>query len=92
MRRSTWNHASRLELEQYLKDGYKISFISEKMNRSRPTILEEVKRGITEDEYKERRYNQYRAAKAHLSVMFEDVPTEDIADVLKEMKQEARNL
>lgn len=92
MKRSSWNRDSRLELERLLKQGYTISYIASKMKVSRPTILDEVKHGITEDEYNERRYNQYRANKAHLLALFEDVPEDEIRDVLKELQAEARRL
>lgn len=91
-RRYSWNREARLELEQLLKQGYTISSIASKMNISRPTVLDEVKRGTTEDEYAERRYNQYRANKAHLLALFEDVPENEIKDVLDELQTEARRL
>lgn len=82
----------RLKLEQYLKQGYTISYITNKFHLTRPTVLEEVKRGLTDEEYDERRYNQYRAYRAHLMELFEDVPQEDINDVLKQLQIEARRL
>lgn len=92
MRRSSWNREMRLELENYLKQGYTISAIANKIHLTRPTVLEEVKRGLSDEEYSERRYNQYRANKAHLMALFEDVPQEDIKDVLKQLQTEARRL
>lgn len=92
MKKSSWDYESRDQLENLLNDGYNITRISEMMGLALNTVRSEIKRGTTEDEYKDKRFNQYRAMRATLAELFEGVPDDEIRGLLKELQSEARRL
>ena len=65
---------------------------ADKVGKPYGTIRTEVKRGCTEKEYREKRYSQYKATRATLADVFEDVPEDEIRAALKELQTEARRL
>ena len=67
----------REQLKFVLSEGLLPTHIVKDFNISRPTLLKELKRGLTEDEYIEKRYIKYlpvRALKEEINEVFgEDV-------------------
>lgn len=92
MKTSGWNHESRSQLEQIMSKGYTMAQAAEMLGKCYQTIRTEIIRGCTDEEYKEKRYTQYKATRATLAELFEDVPEEEIRKVLKELQTEARRL
>ena len=54
-----WNMIDRGMLSKSLLEGFSLVQIEEEIGISRFQIKSEIKRGLTEDEYKERRYVKY---------------------------------
>ena len=88
MRKSIWDRESRLRLESLLKQGYSLQKIAEMFDLTRPTIRAEVVRGITEEEKNERRWVMYRASRAMMSEIIEDVGEDNMKDALDELRRE----
>lgn len=88
MRKSIWDRESRLRLESLLKQGYSLQKIAEMFDLARPTIRAEVVRGITEEEKNERRWVMYRASRAMMSEIIEDVGEDNMRDALDELRRE----
>lgn len=59
-----WDMPLREALETMLKDGFPISRISKELGITKPTIYAEVKRGVTDEEYKNHQYSKYTARKS----------------------------
>ncbi|WP_161907970.1 hypothetical protein [Emergencia sp. 1XD21-10] len=59
-----WTKVNRKNLEFYLKEGYMVPRIAEKMGVSAQAIYGEIKKTLTEEEYRERRYVKYSAERA----------------------------
>ncbi len=59
-----WTLELRENLEIYLKDGYSVKKISEKMEISVPSIYTEISKGITPEEYKNGQFVKYSAQKS----------------------------
>mgnify|MGYP000494500325 FL=1 len=72
-----WTIQMREQLKFVLSEGLLPTHIVKDFNISRPTLLKELKRGLTEDEYMEKRYIKYlpvRALKEEINEVFgEDV-------------------
>lgn len=72
-----WTIQMREQLKFVLSEGLLSTHIVKDFNISRPTLLKELKRGLTEDEYIEKRYIKYlpvRALKEEINEVFgEDV-------------------
>lgn len=72
-----WTIQMREQLKFVLSEGLLPTHIVKDFNISRPTLLKELKRGLTEDEYIEKRYIKYlpvRALKEEINEVFgEDV-------------------
>lgn len=92
MKTNGWNRETRNQLEQLMRKGYTMAQAAEMLGKCYQTVRSEIIRGCTDEEYKERRYTQYRAARATLSELFEDVPEEEIRKALKELQTEVRRL
>lgn len=92
MKRSGWDRESRSQLEEIMSKGYGIQQAADMVGKSYGTVRTEIIRGCTDDEYREKRYSQYKATRATLVELFEDVPEEEIRKALKELQTEARRL
>ena len=88
MRKSTWDREKRLRLESLLKFGYGLQAVADRMELTRPTIREEINRGITEEEANERRWSQYRASRARLREFIDEVGADNVETALQELKKE----
>ena len=64
MKSFAWNMNLRMGLEKMLKEGFPISHISQELGITKATIYEEVKKGVTEQEYRNRQYSKYLAKKS----------------------------
>ena len=92
MKTNGWNRETRNQLEQLMRKGYTMAQAAEMLGKCYQTVRSEIIRGCTDEEYKEKRYTQYRAARATLAELFEDVPEEEIRKALKELQTEMRRL
>ena len=82
MRASSWGLVKRKKLKLLIDEGYNAKHISEILDISYQAILNEIKRGTTADEYREKRWVKYsveRAAYTEVKDLFGD-------DVLKIVK------
>jgi len=59
-----WTQEDRNVLECLVREGYPISKIVEHLDASRATIYNELRRGLTEEEYKNHQYVKYSAEKS----------------------------
>lgn len=59
-----WTAESRKTLEALLKEGYKVPQIANIMSISAMTVYKEIEKGVSEQEYREKRYIKYTADKA----------------------------
>lgn len=75
-----------------MSQGYTIQQAADKVGKSYGTVRTEIMRGCTEDEYKGKRYSQYKATRATLTELFENVPEDEVRKALKELQTEARRL
>lgn len=92
MRTSGWDYEKRIQLEQIMSKGHTMAQAASMLGKCYQTIRSEIVRGCTDDEYKEKRYSQYKATRATLTELFEDVPEDEIRKALKELQSEARRL
>lgn len=92
MRTSGWNRESRSQLEQIMSKGHTMAYAADALGKCYQTIRTEIIRGCTDEEYREKRYTQYKATRATLAELFEDVPEDEIRKALKELQSEARRL
>lgn len=88
MRKSVWDRDARLKLESLLKQGYSLSQVADKLGLTRTTVRAEVVRGITDEEQAERRWAMYRASRAMMNVIIEDVGVDAVEQALAELNEE----
>lgn len=84
-----WTIKMREQLKFVLGEGLLPTHIVKDFNISRPALLKELKRGLTEDEYNEKRYIKYlpvRALKAEINEVFGENVLEYIKDKDSEIK------
>lgn len=62
--KSSWSIAEREEIQFLMREYFSIQKAAEKLGISRYRLSEEVERGTTEQEYKERRYAKYDVDRA----------------------------
>lgn len=92
MKTNGWNRETRNQLEQIMSKGHTMAQAAEMLGKCYQTVRSEIIRGCTDEEYKEKRYTQYKATRATLAELFEDVPEDEIRKALKELQSEARRL
>lgn len=77
----------RKELKRAMQDGETITAVAERFSVSRPTVLEELKRGLTKEGYANRKYEGYCVGDAILNYWIEKSgdtePGETIIEMLK---------
>lgn len=61
---NTWNLDKRMALNHLIKEGYNLKTISKVIDLSVPTILKELKRGMVEKAFNEKRYVTYNYERA----------------------------
>ena len=61
---TVWTLELRENLEIYLKDGFSVKKISEKMEISVVSIYNEISKGVTPEEYENGQYVKYSAQKS----------------------------
>lgn len=59
--RTVWTNDRRRMLESLLKQGFRVTKISEALGISSTTIYKEIKRGVSEEEYNMHQYIKYSA-------------------------------
>lgn len=69
MRKFTWDKKDRIRLQKAAQKGYSIEQISKIIAKSRYTITQELKRGLSENEWEEKLYVGYSPKKAIISLM-----------------------
>ena len=87
-RKGLWNFERRKALELLAKQGYTITAMSEKLDISRTTLLNELKKGMPLKLYNEKRYVTYRARAALITDVVENYGSssvQEIHDYVEEM-------
>lgn len=54
-----WNYQMRKNLEYLLKEGYVVTEISKMLHISRPTVVAEIKRGLSPEDADKNRFVKY---------------------------------
>ncbi len=73
----------RQQIEVYLKEGYMLKDISKMCDISLSTLLNEIKKGLTPDEYKSKRYVKYNHIRAIASLITIRIGTEQLEALLE---------
>jgi len=73
-----WSTEMRRNLEYLLKQGYGSAEICEKLVVSTTALYKELARGLSEEEFKEKRYVPYSAELATYSLAIKDLDPEGI--------------
>ena len=60
-RTAKWDMQKRKNLESLLKEGYKVPVIARMLELSSATVYNEIKRGLSKEEYESGRYIKYTA-------------------------------
>ena len=87
MRASSWGLVKRKKLKLLLDEGYNAKHISEILDISYQAILNEIKRGTKEDEYKEKRWVKYSIERAAYTEV-KDLFGNDVLEIVKSFVEE----
>lgn len=87
MRASSWGLVKRKKLKLLLDEGYNAKHISEILNISYQAILNEIKRGTTADEYREKRWVKYSVERAAYTEV-KDLFGNDVLEIVKSFVEE----
>lgn len=82
-----WTLNRRKELKRAMQDGETITAVAERLSVSRPTVLEELKRGLTKEGYANREYAGYCVGDAILNYMIEKTGDKDPGETIIELLQ-----
>lgn len=80
-----WTHSKRKALQRGLQSGMTITALAEELSVSRPTILEEIKRGVTSECYAAKDYKGYSVGDAILNYMIEKTGDSEPGIAIAEM-------
>ena len=61
-------YEDRTKIEELLKEKYSVTNIAEMVDCSRKTIYEEIRRGISKEEYKNKEFEKYKADLAQAKI------------------------
>ena len=86
-----FNLDNRKKLQFLLSDGFSLTIIQNQLEITRSVLYTELKKGLTDDEYKNRQYVKYNPVRAIISEIKKYVG-EDSWNVVKEACYEERNL
>ena len=82
---------NRNKLQFLLSDGFSLTVIQNTLNITRSVLYTEIKRGLTAEEYKNRRYVKYNPIRAIIADI-EIAVGKDSWDIAKEAIYEKRDL
>ena len=80
-----WTHEKRKALQHGLQNGMTISALAESFSVSRPTILKEVKRGVTKENFRAKDYTGYCPGAATLNYLIEKTGDKEPGLTIAEM-------
>lgn len=81
--KSCFDWSNRIILKNCLADGMSPAKVRTVINCSSPVIYSEVARGLSEEDYAERRYVRYDPVKATVQEMIQVFGKEAVVEVLK---------
>lgn len=84
--KSNWTLEKRQQLEHLLAEGFNVTQIKELVGGSQPTILKEIKRGVSEEEYDQKRFVKYSFIQAIYKEVLENIGKEQLDILLNEYK------
>jgi hypothetical protein len=82
---------NRNKLQFLLSDGFSLTVIQNTLNITRSVLYTEIKKGLTAEEYKNRRYVKYNPIRAIIADI-EKTVGKDSWDIVKEAIYEKRDL
>jgi hypothetical protein len=82
---------NRNKLQFLLSDGFSLTVIQNTLNITRSVLYTEIKKGLTAEEYKNRRYVKYNPIRAIIADI-EKAVGKDSWDIVKEAIYEKRDL
>lgn len=82
---------NRNKLQFLLSDGFSLTVIQNTLNITRSVLYTEIKKGLTAEEYKNRRYVKYNPIRAIIDDI-EKAVGKDSWDIVKETIYEKRDL
>ena len=82
---------NRNKLQFLLSDGFSLTVIQNTLNITRNVLYTEIKKGLTAEEYKNRRYVKYNPIRAIIADI-EKAVGKDSWDIVKEAIYEKRDL
>ena len=86
-----FNLDNRNKLQFLLSDGFSLTVIQNTLNITRSVLYTEIKKGLTAEEYKNRRYVKYNPIRAIIADI-EKAVGKDSWDIVKEAIYEKRDL
>ena len=84
--KSYWTLEKRQQLEHLLAEGFNVNQIKEFVGGSSSTILKEIKRGVSDEEYGQKRFVKYSFKQAIYEEVLENIGKEQLDFLLNEYK------
>lgn len=84
--KSNWTLEKRQQLEHLLAEGFNVNQVRELVGGSASTILKEIKRGVSEEEYNQKRFVKYSFKQAIYKEVLENIGKEQLDILLNEYK------
>lgn len=84
--KSNWTLEKRQQLEHLLAEGFNVNQVRELVGGSASTILKEIKRGVSEEEYDQKRFVKYSFKQAIYKEVLENIGKEQLDILLNEYK------
>lgn len=84
--KSNWTLEKRQQLEHLLAEGFNVNQVRELVGGSASTILKEIKRGVREEEYDQKRFVKYSFKQAIYKEVLENIGKEQLDILLNEYK------
>lgn len=85
--KSNWTLEKRQQLEHLLAEGFNVNQVRELVGGSASTILKEIKRGVSEEEYDQKRFVKYSFKQAIYKEVLENIGKEQLDILLTEYKE-----
>ena len=84
--KSNWTLEKRQQLEHLLAEEFNVNQVRELVGGSASTILKEIKRGVSEEEYDQKRFVKYSFKQAIYKEVLENIGKEQLDILLTEYK------
>ena len=85
--KSDWTLEKRQQLEHLLAEGFNVNQVRELVGGSAATILKEIRRGVSEEEYDQKRFVKYSFKQAIYKEVLENIGKEQLDILLTEYKE-----